>query len=112
MLQLLLAVGGSLLVVRLIRTANKVGLFAAEAARCTRELGWFLVVMSLVWPIGGRAGIGFVVAGAIPQQHWWSQITYGIPISFAVLLTGLGVLSFARILRLAVPLQTEADLTV
>ena len=112
LLSLVLVVGAGVLVRRTIRTARAVGLFTDDAAHTTRDLGWFLVVLSVAWPVGARTGAGVVVAAAIPDQDWWAQVTYGYPVSATLLLTGLGVLSFARILRLAVPLQDEADLTV
>lgn len=105
--------GTGVLLRGLIGRARRQGLFTAPTAGATRRLGWFLVVMSVAVPVGSRLGTGVVVAAAVPDQRWWSQAASGfLPASLAVLLAGLGVLSFARILRLAVPLQEEAALTV
>ena len=108
-----MAVGSALLVRRAIRRARRRGLFTPESAAATRGIGWFLVVMSVALPVGSQIGTGIVVAAAVPDQHWWMEVADGfLPVSFTLLLIGLGVLSFARILRVAVPLQEEAELTV
>jgi Protein of unknown function (DUF2975) len=103
--------GSLVLTRRTIRRARRGGLFTPEAARATRQLGWFLLVMTALWPFVAAAGRGVVVAAAVPGQSWAGQL---IPPggSIALVVVSFGVLTFARILRRAVPLQEEVDATV
>jgi hypothetical protein len=112
LLSFLLVIGGCLMVRRVIRTARRNGLFTDLAATATRRLGWFLLAMSFAWPLGARLANGIVVSHAVEDQSWSDQLDYHPWPSLSLLLIGLGILSFARILRLAVPLQEEAELTV
>ena len=112
LLSFALLIGTALLVRRVIRDARRDGLFTPRPARSTRHLGWLLVTMSVLWPLAAQVGTGVVVAAAVDGQQWSGQLLRSSPVSCTLLLTGLGVLTFARILRLAVPLQEEAALTV
>jgi hypothetical protein len=112
LLSVVVVVGGAALVRRTIRLARRVGLFTATSSAATRRLGWFFLIASVAWPLGSRIGNGIVVSHAVEDQSWSDQLDYHPWPSLSLLLIGLGVLSFARILRLAVPLQEEAELTV
>lgn len=112
LLSLALTIGVALLIRSAIRTARRDGLFTDRTARAVRRLGWVLIVASVLVPVATKIGIGVVVAAAVADQGWAAQLATGTAPSFPLLLTGLGVLSFARILRLAVPLQEEVALTV
>ncbi|WP_193612545.1 DUF2975 domain-containing protein [Nocardioides lijunqiniae] len=111
-LGLLVFVLGSLLLVRrVIEGARRSGLFTEVTAARTRQLGWFLLVMTLVWPFVAAAGRGVVVEAAVRGGTWTGQLFHpGISVSLVVV--SLGVLSVARVLRRAVPMQDELDATV
>ncbi len=104
-------IGSGVLILRAIRRARRDGLFTIAVAHSLRLLGWFLLAMSLLVPICRALGSGVIVAAAIEGQEWWGQLGGALP-SFIVLLVGLGVITFARIMRLTVPLQEEVTLTV
>jgi hypothetical protein len=103
--------GGLWLVRRVIRAARREGLFTACVARRTRVLGWFLLAMGGVWPFLAGAGRGVVVQAALPGVSWSHEL-WSPHISPFVVTVALGVITFARILERAVPLQAEVDATV
>ncbi|WP_028643401.1 DUF2975 domain-containing protein [Nocardioides sp. URHA0020] len=105
------AVGGLLLVQRVVRTARRRGLFTEETADRTRQLGWFLLVMTLLWPVLAGAGTGVVLSAAVRDVSWRRGLL-SADLSYTLLVVAIGVLTFARILRQAVPLQEEVDSTV
>ena len=106
-----LAIGGLLLIQRVVRTARRGGLFTEETADRTRQLGWFLLAMTLLWPLLEGAGTGIVLSAAV-QDVSWARGLFSADISYTLLVVAIGVLTFARILRQAVPLQDEVDATV
>ena len=96
---------------RVIRGARREGLFTDGTARRTRELGWFLLVMTLGWPFVAAAGRGVVVDAAVRSRDWTFMLFHpGVPVALVVV--SLGVLTIARVLRRAVPLQQEVDATI
>lgn len=106
-------VGALLLVVQLIRSAKRDGLYTAQTAERLRRLGWWLLAGSVLTAIAvstaetalidslSRAGDISVVSGL------WS---WDAP--FMAILTGLGVLSFARIMRVGITMREDLDGTV
>lgn len=106
-------VGALLLLLRLIRGAERDGLYAARTAERLRGLGWWLLVGSVVAAIAAstaekalldslsRDSVVSVVSGL------WS---WDFP--FMAILTGLGVLSFARIMRVGIAMREDLDGTV
>jgi Ni/Fe-hydrogenase subunit HybB-like protein len=105
------AIGSLLLIRRVIRKARRVGLFTEATAARTRHLGWFLLVMTGLWPFVAAAGRGVVVAAAVRDESWTDQLL-SPGISIALVVVSFGVLTFARILRRAVPLQDDVNATV
>lgn len=102
---------GLLLIRRAVRTARRGGLFTPSTAARTRELGWFLLGMSVVFPLVAAAGRGVVLVAAVSDASWTSGLR-DIDLSFTMIVVAIGVLTFARVLRQAVPLQEEVDTTV
>ncbi|MCW2851002.1 MAG: hypothetical protein JWM84_666 [Nocardioides sp.] len=108
---LVFVLGSLLLVRRVIEGARRSGLFTHETAGRARLLGWFLLAMTLAWPFVAAAGRGVVVEAAVRDAGWAGQLFHpGISLSLVVV--SLGVLSVARVLRRAVPMQDELDATV
>ncbi|WUH92866.1 DUF2975 domain-containing protein [Streptomyces sp. NBC_00433] len=106
-------VGALLLVFRLIRGAEGADLYTTRTAQRLRALGWWLLAGSVLSAIavsvagqalvdsldrGGHAGI----VGAL--------MSWDVP--FMAILTGLGVLSFARVMRVGVTMREDLDGTV
>lgn len=109
--------GACFLVRGFIRAGRAQGLFAPEVARRLERLGWFLAAMSVVTPAIGKLANGLLVSSvATPKMymwsHWWAFLVNDPQPEWMMLIVGLGVLSFARIMRRAVALQEEAALTV
>ncbi|NYD40244.1 DUF2975 domain-containing protein [Nocardioides panaciterrulae] len=109
--QLAFVVVSLLLIRRTIWVARTAGMFTPETARRTRRLGWFVLAWSLTWPFLAAAGRGVVISAAVRHQSWVRELTHP-HISLVLVVVGVGILTFARILRLAVPLQEEVDATV
>lgn len=100
-----------LLIRRTIRGARLAGMFTAETARRTRHLGWFILLATLIGPFLSAAGRGVVISAAVRHISWARELAHPHT-SVLLIVVALGILSFARILRLAVPLQEEVDATV
>jgi len=100
-----------LLIRRTIRTARQGGLFADATARGLRRLGWFLLLLAALGPFLAAAARGTVIAAAVRGESWTSQLAHP-HLSTSLVCVALGILAFARILRLAIPLQEEVDATV
>ncbi|MFJ5779014.1 DUF2975 domain-containing protein [Streptomyces sp. NPDC093094] len=106
-------VGALLLVLRLIRSAKRDGLYTVRTARQLHRLGWWLLAGSVLAAMAvstaekalidslSRADDISVVSGL-----WmWDA-------PFMAILTGLGVLSFARIMRVGIVMREDLDGTV
>jgi hypothetical protein len=105
------SLGSLFLVRRVIEGARATGLFTDKTAARTRHLGWFLLAMTFAWPFVAAAGRGVVVQAAVRDEGWSGQLFHpGISLSLVVV--SLGVLSVARVLGRAVPMQDELDATV
>ena len=100
-----------LLIRRTIQGARLAGMFSTETARRTRHLGWFLLLGTVIGSLLSAAGRGVVISAAVRHISWARELTHP-HVSVLLVVVGLGILSFARILRLAVPLQEEVDATV
>ena len=99
------------LIRRTIVRARRDGHFSPATAARTRQLGWFVVLMTTAYPLAAAAGRGVVVSAAVREVSWTSQLAHP-HISIALLVVGLGVITFGRILGRAASLQQEVDLTV
>lgn len=109
--EVLFIYGGLLLTRRVIRGARRDGLFTEGTARRTGHLGWFLLVMTLPWPFVAAAGRGVVVEAAVRGRDWTYLLSEPhVPVAMVVV--SLGVLTIARVLRRAVPLQQDVDATI
>jgi hypothetical protein len=99
------------LVLRLVWTARRRGLLTRSTARMTRSLGLALIACAVVGPLVAAClrwlFLRHVVTGAdlghslLHPGFLWTAIV-----------VGMGIITFARILRVAVQLQEEAELTV
>lgn len=108
---LIFTVGGLLLIRRVIRSGRRSGPFTLDVASRTRQLGWFMMAMSVVWPFVGAAGAGVVVEAAVRDGEWTSTLMRPDG-SLGLVVVSLGILTVARVLRRAVILQEEVDATI
>ena len=114
-LGLVLLVGGCLLARRTIKVARRDGIFTAEPARVLRTLGWFLITMAIIGPIGTDIGNGiFIASAAAPSLDlaWTLEVaSVGGP-DWAPLILGVCALTFSRVMHRGVALQDEVALTI
>lgn len=114
-LGLILLGGGCLLARRAIQVARRDGIFTAEPARMLRTLGWFLIAMAIIGPIGSDIGNGiFIASAAAPMLDlmWTLEVaSIGGP-DWAPFILGISALTFSRVMRRGVVLQDEAALTI
>lgn len=110
-----LVLGACLLTRRTVKAARRDGLFTARPAKLLRALGWFLIAMSIIGPIGTDIGDGIFIAGAATAETgltWTSEVArIGGP-DWAPLILGVCALTFSRVMRRGVALQDEVALTV
>ena len=108
---LVFIIGGLLLARRAIGEGRRRGLFTETFAARTRQLGWFMLLMTLVWPFAAAAGAGIVVEAAV-QGGRWSDMLVHPQGSVGLVIVSFGILTVARILRRAVELQVDVDHTI
>lgn len=109
--QFAFGLGALVLIRRFMRTARRGGLFTQPTASTARHLGWFLLLFATLLPFAAAAGEGMVVSQAVSGVDWYDLL--GRPdLSLVLVVTALGVLTMARVLARAVPLQEEVDATV
>ncbi|WP_435743580.1 DUF2975 domain-containing protein [Nocardioides sp. SYSU DS0663] len=108
---LVFGVGSLVLLRAAIRVGRRSGPFTVAFARRVQRLGWFMLVMSALWPFLAAAGRGVVLDAVVPRQTWTYPL-FQPGVSVALVVVSFGVLTTARLLRRAVLLQEEADQTV
>ncbi|MEV6197879.1 DUF2975 domain-containing protein [Streptomyces sp. NPDC051920] len=105
--------GALLLVLRLIRGAEGDGLYTARTAERLRGVGWWLlagsVLAAIVESVSEKALIDSLSRGG-DVGALSGLISWDAP--YMAILTGLGVLSFARIMRVGVAMRDDLDGTV
>ncbi|MFF3611641.1 DUF2975 domain-containing protein [Streptomyces sp. NPDC002580] len=106
-------VGALLLVLRLIRGAEGDGLYTARTAERLRRVGWWLlagsVLAAIAESVSEKALIGSLSRGG-DVSALSGLVSWDAP--YMAILTGLGVLSFARIMRVGVAMREDLDGTV
>lgn len=107
-----LTVGGILLVYLLVRNATRHGIYTGSIAGRLRILGWFLLAGSLVQSVIVPMAAGKLLDTMITGSS--SELANGsaYELQWPLLLTGFGVLTFARIMRIGVTMQEDLEGTV
>lgn len=107
------AVGALLLVLRLIKGAERDGLYTAQTAGRLRGLGWWLlagsVLAAIVTSVVDRAMVASLSAES-GVQALSGLLLWDVP--FMAICTGLGILSFARIMRIGCAMREDLEGTV
>lgn len=107
----LLFLGFLLLVHRLLRAAQTHGIYSFHTVRRVRLLGWCLLVGDLLAATLEAIMRGGVFAAQVPRLGWDSGlITWHA--SFAVLLAGIGVITFARVMAVGAAMREDLEGTV
>jgi hypothetical protein len=105
----LLRVGALYLVMRLARAAARDGIYTARAARLVLILGWWLLAGGLVTGIAeGFAQlnlVGLLVTWPVDWVHW--PKSWGV--SWPVVWFGVGLIVFARVMRVSAGMRADLE---
>ncbi|MEV5402665.1 hypothetical protein AB0L20_08605 [Streptomyces albidoflavus] len=107
-----LLVGGLYLLDRLLRLAVREGVHTRGAAARLRVLGWWLLLGSLVVETAASVAGGLLLGTLTDDEvadAAWAQL-WSAP--YLAVLTGLGLLTFARIVGASALLRDELDAVV
>ncbi|MFE4425095.1 DUF2975 domain-containing protein [Streptomyces sp. NPDC056817] len=103
-------VGALLLALRLIRGAAGGGLYTTQTAERLRWLGWWLLAGSMLTGLATSMAEKALLASLTFDSDF--GVLSGDDVSFMPIFTGLGVLSFARIMRVGITMREDLDGTV
>ncbi|MFI7536630.1 DUF2975 domain-containing protein [Streptosporangium sp. NPDC049376] len=101
-----LAVGALVMVWRMVRVADRRGVYTLDVARGLRSLGWWLLAGAVLAPavqdlanaqLLGTLSVGYSYTFRLPD------------ISPAVVLTGLGLITLTRVMRNAVRMREDLE---
>jgi hypothetical protein len=108
----LLRLGALYLAMQLARTAARDGVYTVQAARLVLSLGWWLLAGGLVASLAeGFARVnllGLLVTWQVDWVHW--PASWGV--SWPVEWFGLGLIIFARIMRVSAGMRADLEGTV
>ncbi|MEU4090042.1 DUF2975 domain-containing protein [Streptomyces aureus] len=109
----LFTVGVLLLVLQLIRGAEREGLYTPRTAARLRGVGWWMLAGSVLAAIGKSVSENALIDSLSrggDASALTGLLTWDAP--YMAILTGLGILSFARIMRVGVAMREDLDGTV
>jgi hypothetical protein len=108
----LLRVGALYLAMRLARTAARDGVYTIQAARLVLYLGWWLLAGGVVAAFAGGFArlylLNLLVTWHVDWVHW--PASWGV--SWPVEWFGLGLIIFARIMRVSAAMRADLEGTV
>jgi hypothetical protein len=108
----LLRVGTLYLVMRLARTAARDGVYTAQAARLVLCLGWWLLAGGLVATVAEAFAqlnlVGLLVTWPVDWVHWPQSWGWSWPVEWF----GLGLIIFARVMRVSAGMRADLEGTV
>ena len=108
----LLRVGALYLVMRLARAVARDGVYTAQAARLVLSLGWWLLAGGLVASLAeGLARLNLLsllVTWHVDWVHWPASWGWSWPVEWF----GLGLIIFARIMRVSAGMRADLEGTV
>lgn len=96
---------------RFLRGAKSEGVYGRPAARRLRFLGWYLIIGGLAVETTQLLALGVAVDLQQVQGSWWNAKSYWeTPVT--LLLVGVGLLTFARIMRIGTRMSEDLEGTV
>jgi hypothetical protein len=108
----LLRVGALYLAMQLARTAARDGVYTVRAARLVLFLGWWLLAGGLVASLAAGFArlnlLGLLVTWQIDWVHWPSSWGVSWPVEWF----GLGLIIFARVMRIGAGMRADLEGTV
>ena len=104
--------GSLYLVMRLARAAARDGIYTARAARLVLILGWWLLAGGLVATLAEAFARVNLLAQLVTWHVDWGQWPAAWSVSQPVWLIGLGLIVFARIMRVSAGMRADLEGTV
>ena len=108
----LLRLGALYLAMRLTRAAARDGVYTARAARLVLILGWWLLAGGLVATVAEAFARVNLLAQLVTWPVDWGQWPVAWSVSWPVVLIGLGLIIFARIMRVSADMRADLEGTV
>jgi hypothetical protein len=108
----LLALGALYLVMRLARTAAGDGVYTPKAARLVLILGWWLLAGGLAATLAETFARVNLLGELVTWRVDWGQWPAAWSVSWPVFWFGLGLIIFARIMRVSAGMRADLDGTV
>jgi hypothetical protein len=108
----LLRLGALYLAMRLARAAARDGIYTARAARLVLLLGWWLLAGGLVATVAEAFARVYLLAQLVTWPVDWGQWLLAWSWSWPVALIGLGLIIFARIMRVSAGMRADLEGTV
>jgi hypothetical protein len=108
----LLRLGAFYLAMRLARTAARDGVHTAQAARLLLILGWWLLAGGLVATVAEAFTRLNLLSQLVTWYVDWGQWPEAWSVSWPVVLIGLGLIAFARIMRISAGMRADLEGTV
>ena len=108
----LLQLGVLYLVMRLARTAAADGVYTAQFARLLLILGWWLLAGGLVATVAEAFARMNLLSQLVTWHIDWGQWPAAWSVSWPVFWFGLGLIIFARIMRISASMRADLEGTV
>jgi hypothetical protein len=108
----LFQLGALYLVMRLARAAARDGIYTARAARLVLILGWWLLAGGLVATVAQAFARVNLLAQLVTWHVDWGQWPAAWSWESPVALIGLGLITFARIMRVSAGMRADLEGTV
>jgi hypothetical protein len=108
----LLRLGALYLAMRLARTAARDGVYTARAARLVLIMGWWLLAGGLVATVTEAFARLNLLGQLVTWNVDWGQWPVAWSVSWPVVFIGLGLITFARIMRISAGMRADLEGTV
>ncbi|MGD0700117.1 MAG: hypothetical protein ABSA02_09565 [Trebonia sp.] len=108
----LLRLGALYLAMRLARTAARDGIYTAQAARLVLILGWWLLAGGLLATVAEAFARMNLLSQLVTWNIDWGQWPVAWSIDWPVALIGLGLITFARTMRISAGMRADLEGTV
>src|SRR3984885_5214570 len=108
----LLRLGVLYLAMRLARAAARDGVYTGQAARLVLILGWWLLAGGLVATVAEAFARVNLLSQLVTWNVDWGQWPAAFSVSWPVALIGLGLITFARIMRVSAGMRADLEGTV
>jgi len=108
----LLRLGALYLAMRLARTAARDGIYTARFARLVLILGWWLLAGGLAATVAEAFARMSLLGQLVTWHPGWGQWHLAWSVSWPVVFIGLGLITFARVMRISAGMRADLEGTV